>query len=311
MKKDFLTLLDSDAVEVEALLDGAARLKKYRAEGKSHAILPGCSLGMIFEKASTRTRVSFEAGMHDLGGHALFLNPADMQLGRGELVRDTARVLSRFVSAVMIRAYKHSTIEEFAKYSSVPVINGLSDKAHPCQVLADLLTLKERFSSLEGLRVAWIGDGNNVCNSLLVASAYTGLEVQVATPPGYRPPSWAVEAAEERGARFTFFDTPEEAAEGAHALYTDVWVSMGNEEEREKRLRDFKGYTLTADLVRRAEPDAIVMHCLPAHRGEEITEEVLEGPQSVVWDQAENRLHAQKALLVNLLSDKVHSCGMQ
>lgn len=189
MKKDFLTLLDVDAGELEALLAEAERLKALRREGRSHALLQGKSLGMIFEKASTRTRVSFEAGMHDLGGHALFLNPTDLQIGRGELARDTARVLSRYVSAVMIRAYKHTTIEEFARYASVPVINGLSDIAHPCQVLADLMTLKEHFSSLKDVRLAWIGDGNNVCNSLLMASAHTGLDLRVACPPGYQPRS--------------------------------------------------------------------------------------------------------------------------
>jgi ornithine carbamoyltransferase len=301
MKKDFLTLLDVNAGELEALLTEAERLKELRRAGRSHPILQSKSLGMIFEKASTRTRVSFEAGMHDLGGHALFLNPSDLQIGRGELARDTARVLSRYVSAVMIRAYKHTTIEEFARYASVPVINGLSDIAHPCQVLADLLTLKEHFSSLKELRLAWIGDGNNVCNSLLMASAHTGLDLRIACPPGYRPPQRIVEEAISHGANLTFCKTAEEAAEGSHALYTDVWVSMGNEAEREARLRAFQGYTITADVVNRAEPDAIVMHCLPAHRGEEITDEVIEGPQSVVWDQAENRLHAQKALLVQLL----------
>lgn len=302
MKKDFLTLLDADAHEVEDILDEAERLKALRARGTSHPLLAGKSLAMIFEKASTRTRVSFETGMQDLGGHALFLNPHDLQLGRGELVKDTARVLSRYVSAVMIRAYKHSTLEEFSKYSSVPVINGLSDLAHPCQVLADLLTLRERFSSLKGLRLAWIGDGNNVCNSMLLAAAYTGMELQIACPRGYNPDEGVLKEARARGAKVAFFATPEEAAKDANALYTDVWVSMGSEAEREERLRAFQGYTITADVVARAEPDAVVMHCLPAHRGEEIAEDVLEGPQSIVWDQAENRLHAQKALLVKLLA---------
>lgn len=302
MKKDFLTLLDADAHEVEELLDEAERLKALRARGTPHPLLAGKSLAMIFEKASTRTRVSFETGMHDLGGHALFLNPHDLQLGRGELVKDTARVLSRYVSAVMIRAYKHSTLEEFSKYSSVPVINGLSDLAHPCQVLADLLTLRERFSSLKGLRLAWIGDGNNVCNSMLLAAAYTGMELQIACPQGYNPDEGVLKEARARGAKVAFFATPEEAAKDANALYTDVWVSMGSEAEREERLRAFQGYTITADVVACAEPDAVVMHCLPAHRGEEIAEDVLEGPQSIVWDQAENRLHAQKALLVKLLA---------
>jgi ornithine carbamoyltransferase len=301
MKKDFLTLLDADANEIEEILDEAERLKALRAEGTAHTLLAGKSLAMIFEKASTRTRVSFEAGMHDLGGHALFLNPQDLQLGRGEMLRDTARVLSRYVSAIMIRAYKHSTLEEFAKYSSVPVINGLSDISHPCQVLADLMTLRERFSSLDGLRLAWIGDGNNVCNSMLIAAAYTGMELRISCPPGYEPDTAALEEARARGAKVSFFATPAEAAKDAHALYTDVWVSMGNEAERGERFKAFQGYTITSDVVARAEPDAVVMHCLPAHRGEEIAEDVLEGPQSIVWDQAENRLHAQKALLVKLI----------
>ncbi|TAJ44769.1 ornithine carbamoyltransferase [Methanofollis fontis] len=301
MKKDFLTFQDVDAGEIEALLAEAERLKALQHSGTPHPLLQGCSLAMIFEKASTRTRVSFEAGMHDLGGSALFLNAADLQLGRGEPVRDTARVLSRYVSAVMIRAYRHETIREFAEYASIPVINGLSDLAHPCQVLADLLTLKERFSSLKGLKVAWIGDGNNVCNSLILAAGHMGFDLRVACPPGYRPPQGVVDEAVARGAGVTFFETPEEAATGADALYTDVWVSMGSEAEREGRLRAFRGYTITSELVALARPGAVVMHCLPAHRGEEITDEVIEGPQSIVWDQAENRLHAQKALLVRLL----------
>jgi ornithine carbamoyltransferase len=256
---------------------------------------------MVFEKASTRTRVSFEVGMEELGGHAIFLNPNDLQLGRGEEIRDTARVLSRYVAGVMIRAFRHGTIEEFARYSTIPVINGLSDREHPCQTLGDLLTLREHFGSTDGLSVAWIGDGNNVCHSLILAAAMAGVELTVASPPRYRPDQRIVEAARSSGAKIRVIGDPREAARDADALYTDVWVSMGEEAERKERLSAFRGYTIDANLLSIASPDAVVLHCLPAHRGEEITDEVLEGPQSIVWDQAENRLHTEKALLATLL----------
>jgi ornithine carbamoyltransferase len=301
MKRDFLSIADLTAEELEGLISEAQRLKALKKEGTKPALLQGRSLAMIFEKASTRTRVSFEVGMTDLGGHALFLNPHDMQLGRGEEIRDTARVLARYVDAVMIRAYHHETVEEFARYSAVPVINGLSDRLHPCQVLADILTIKERFDSLEGLRLAWIGDGNNVCNSLLLSSALTGMEIAVASPPGYEPKDAIVEQARGAGAKISIGHDPATAAADADILYTDIWVSMGDEAERPLRLRAFSGYTIDARLVNLASPDAVVMHCLPAHRDEEITDEVIESPQSIVWDQAENRLHAQKALLVKLI----------
>ncbi len=301
MKRDFLSIADLTAEELEGLISEAQRLKALKKEGTEPALLQGRSLAMIFEKASTRTRVSFEVGMTDLGGHALFLNPHDMQLGRGEEIRDTARVLARYVDAVMIRAYHHETVEEFARYSAVPVINGLSDRLHPCQVLADILTIKERFDSLEGLRLAWIGDGNNVCNSLLLSSALTGMEIAVASPPGYEPKDAIVEQARGAGAKISIGHDPATAAADADILYTDIWVSMGDEAERPRRLRAFAGYTIDARLVNLASPDAVVMHCLPAHRDEEITDEVIESPQSIVWDQAENRLHAQKALLVKLI----------
>ncbi|RXE55460.1 ornithine carbamoyltransferase [Methanoculleus taiwanensis] len=301
MKKDFVSIIDLDREELESLITEARRLKTLKQEGTLHELLPGRNLAMIFEKASTRTRVSFEVGMTDLGGHALFLNPHDMQLGRGEEIRDTARVLSRYVDAVMIRAYHHETIEEFARYSTVPVINGLSDRLHPCQVLSDILTMREHFTSLEGLRLAWIGDGNNVCNSLILASALTGMEIAVASPPGYQPKDDIVEMARKAGGHVSIGSDPMVAAQDADILYTDIWVSMGDEPERAARLRAFSGYTIDTALVRHASPDAIVMHCLPAHRGEEITGEVLESPQSIVWDQAENRLHAQKALLARLI----------
>nr|WP_303716520.1 ornithine carbamoyltransferase [Methanoculleus marisnigri] len=302
MKKDFLSIDDIDEYELESIVADAMRLKRLKRAGTAHEFLRGKSLGMIFEKASTRTRVSFEVGMTDLGGHALFLNPQDMQLGRGEEIRDTARVLARYVDAVMIRAYKHATIEEFARYSTVPVVNGLSDSRHPCQVLADIMTLSERFGDLHGLKLAWVGDGNNVCNSWVLSAALTGMEIAVASPPRYQPGDAVISKARAAGGRVSVVADPAEAVRDADVLYTDIWVSMGNEQERAERLRALKGYTIDSRLLAQASPDALVMHCLPAHRGEEITDEVLEGPQSIVWDQAENRLHAQKALLVRLVA---------
>ena len=302
MKKDFLSILDIDEYELESIVADAVRLKRLKSAGTAHEYLRGKSLGMIFEKASTRTRVSFEVGMSDLGGHALFLNPQDMQLGRGEEVRDTARVLARYVDAVMIRAYSHAAIEEFARYANVPVVNGLSDRLHPCQVLADIMTLSERFGDLHGLKLAWVGDGNNVCSSWLLSTALTGMEVAVASPSRYRPKDEIVDQARAMGGKVTVVKDPYEAVRDADVLYTDIWVSMGDEQERAERLQALKGYTIDSRLLAQASPDALVMHCLPAHRGEEITDEVMEGPQSIVWDQAENRLHAQKALLVRLLA---------
>jgi len=302
MKKDFLSIIDIDGYELESIVADAMRLKRLKSAGTAHEFLKGKSLGMIFEKASTRTRVSFEVGMTDLGGHALFLNPTDMQLGRGEEIRDTARVLARYTDAVMIRAYSHATIEEFARYSTVPVINGLSDRLHPCQVLADIMTLKERFGDLRDLKLAWVGDGNNVCNTWILSSALTGMEIVVASPPRYQPRAAVVDQARAGGGRISIVTDPDEAVRDADVLYTDIWVSMGDEQERTERLLALKGYTIDSRLLARAPPDALVMHCLPAHRGEEITDEVLEGPQSIVWDQAENRLHAQKALLLRLIA---------
>ncbi|MDD3070847.1 MAG: ornithine carbamoyltransferase [Methanoculleus horonobensis] len=302
MKKDFLSILDIDEYELESIVADAVRLKRLKSAGTAHELLRGRSLGMIFEKASTRTRVSFEVGMSDLGGHALFLNPQDMQLGRGEEVRDTARVLARYVDAVMIRAYSHATIEEFARYANIPVVNGLSDRLHPCQVLADIMTLSERFGDLHGLKLAWVGDGNNVCSSWLLSTALTGMEVAVASPSRYRPKDEIVDQARAAGGKVTIVTDPDEAVRDADVLYTDIWVSMGDEQERAERLQALKSYTIDSRLLAQASPDALVMHCLPAHRGEEITDEVMEGPQSIVWDQAENRLHAQKALLVRLIA---------
>jgi len=302
MKKDFLSILDIDEYELESIVADAVRLKRLKSAGTAHELLRGRSLGMIFEKASTRTRVSFEVGMSDLGGHALFLNPQDMQLGRGEEVRDTARVLARYVDAVMIRAYSHATIEEFARYANIPVVNGLSDRLHPCQVLADIMTLSERFGDLHGLKLAWVGDGNNVCSSWLLSTALTGMEVAVASPSRYRPKDEIVDQARAAGGKVTIVTDPDEAVRDADVLYTDIWVSMGDEQERAERLQALKGYTIDSRLLAQASPDALVMHCLPAHRGEESPGEVMEGPQSIVWDQAENRLHAQKALLVRLIA---------
>jgi ornithine carbamoyltransferase len=301
VRRDFLSVRDIDPHDLTRLLDDAARMKKVRGEQGERCILAGKCLAMVFEKASTRTRISFEVGMEELGGHAIFLNPRDLQLGRGEEIRDTARVLSRYVAGVMVRAFRHGTIEEFARYSSIPVINGLSDREHPCQILGDLLTLREHFGRTDGLSVAWIGDGNNVCQSLILASAMAGLDLAVASPARYRPDQGMVEAARAAGARIRVTGDPRDAARDADVLYTDVWVSMGEEAEREERLAALRGYTIDETLLSIASPDAVVLHCLPAHRGEEITDGVLEGPQSIVWEQVENRLHTEKALLAALL----------
>ena len=302
MKKDFLSITDLSAEEYEDILTLAARLKRQRYAGVAHPLLAGKTLAMIFEKASTRTRMSFDVGMYDLGGYALYLNAKDTQLGRGETVADTARVMSRYVHGAIMRTYKHETITEFAKYASIPVINALSDKEHPCQIMADSLTLKEKFGDLNGLKIAWIGDGNNVCNSLIMSSVQTGMEIAVVTPKGYEPDPAAVKFAKENGGKVTVYDDPIRAVTDAHAIYTDTWISMGEEDIKETKLKDFVGYQLDTALLNKAATDALVLHCLPAHRGEEITDEVIDSMQSGVWDQAENRLHAQKAILVRLMT---------
>ncbi len=302
MKKDFLSITDLSAEEYEDILTLAARLKRQRYAGVPHPLLAGKTLAMIFEKASTRTRMSFDVGMYDLGGYALYLNAKDTQLGRGETVADTARVMSKYVHGAIMRTYKHETITEFAKYSSIPVINALSDKEHPCQIMADSLTLKEKFGDLNGLKIAWIGDGNNVCNSLIMSSVQTGMEIAVGTPKGYEPDPAAVKFAKENGGKVTIYDDPVRAVSDAHAIYTDTWISMGEEDIKETKLKDFVGYQLDTALLEKAATDALVLHCLPAHRGEEITDEVIDSMQSGVWDQAENRLHAQKAILVRLMT---------
>jgi len=305
MKKDFISITDLSCEEYDDILTLAARLKRQRYAGVPHPLLAGKTLAMIFEKASTRTRISFDVGMYDLGGYALYLNSRDTQLGRGETIADTARVMSRYVHGAIMRTYKHETITEFAKYASIPVINALSDKEHPCQILADSLTLKEKFGDLNGLRVAWIGDGNNVCNSLIMATVQTGMEIAVATPKGYEPDPAAIRFARENGGKIVEYDDPKKAVEDAHAIYTDTWISMGEEDIKDTKLKDFNGFCLDMPLLKRAAPDAIVMHCLPAHRGEEITDEVIDSMQSGVWDQAENRLHAQKAVLVRLMGQNL------
>jgi ornithine carbamoyltransferase len=293
--RPFTRIADFSRDELELVLDTAARLKGAPREDQH--LLPGRSLGMIFQKPSTRTRVSFEVGIAQLGGHALYLRSDDLQLGRGETIKDTAVVPSRYLDAIMIRTFAQKDVEELAGNASIPVINGLTDSAHPCQALADVLTIRERLGRIEGVRVAYLGDGNNVCSSLMVAVARLGGSFVAATPPGYEPDEKALAIARESGALVEVTNDPEEAVRDANVLYTDVWTSMGQEEERERRLRDLTGYGITSELVAKAADGAVVLHCLPAHYGEEITEEVLYGPSSAVWDQAENRLHAQKALM--------------
>jgi ornithine carbamoyltransferase len=299
--RHFTRIADWDRRQLEAVLDLADELKRLQQRGEEHRLLPGRALGMIFQKPSTRTRVSFEVGIAQLGGVGLYLAASDLQLGRGETIRDTATVLSRYLDALMIRTFAQSDVEELAQAASIPVINGLTDSAHPCQALADVMTIRERLGQLEGVRVVYLGDGNNVCASLMVAAGKLGMQFAAATPRGYEPAAEAVEAAREAatesGATIELLEDPREAARGADVLYTDVWTSMGQEEERDRRLRDLARYGIDAELLQLADDEAIVLHCLPAHYGEEISEEVAYGPQSAIWDEAENRLHAQKALM--------------
>jgi ornithine carbamoyltransferase len=295
--RDFTRVIDWSRDDLLAVLDLADELKRAQRDREPHQLLSGRTLGMIFQKPSTRTRVSFEVGMAQLGGAALYLSAGDLQLGRGETIRDTGTVLSRYLDAIMIRTFAQSDVEELAAAADIPVINGLTDSAHPCQALADVMTIRERFGRLEDVRVAYLGDGNNVCSSLMAACARLGLDFVAATPPGYEPDEEAVHAAREAGGSVELVHDPDAAVEGADVLYTDVWTSMGQEDERERRLRDLRGFGIDEAAVRLARPDAIVLHCLPAHYGEEISEDVLYGPQSAVWDEAENRLHAQKALM--------------
>jgi ornithine carbamoyltransferase len=285
--RDLVRVADWEPDELESVLDLAGLVKDLQARREPHAYLPGRTVGLIFAKPSTRTRVSFEVGVAQLGGTPLYMDASTMQLGRGEPIRDTAYVLSRYLDCIVIRTFAHGDVEELAEHAGVPVVNALTDASHPCQALADLLTIRERLGGLSGVRVAWIGDANNVFDSLADACVAFGVELVAACPPGYEPTRGDVEAVVD----------PREAAAGADVLSTDVWTSMGQEDERAERLGAFAGYTLDDELLSIASPDAVVLHCLPAHCGEEITQSVLYGPQSAVWDQAENRLHVQKALL--------------
>lgn len=305
--KHLLTLADYTKEEIMQIILSAIKLKEMQKNGEPHHYLKGKTLAMIFEKLSTRTRVSFEAGMFQLGGHALFLGKDDLQMGRGETVEDTAKVLSRFVDGIMIRAYSHDSVVQLAESSSVPVINGLTDDYHPCQVLADLMTLYEKKGSLEGKKLAYVGDGNNMTHSLMIGCAKLGVNCSIASPKGYEPKQSIVEKAKkfakETGAKIEITNDPKEAVIGADAVYTDVWTSMGWEDEQQERLNAFAGFQVNAELMSKAEHDAVFLHCLPAHRGEEVSAEVIDGPQSVVFDEAENRLHVQKALMVALMAD--------
>ena len=299
-KRDFLQIPDLTAEEIIELFELAGRMKSGVYKDRP---LAGKTLAMVFTKSSTRTRVSFEVGTYQLGGHALFLSSRDLQLGRGEPIRDTARVLSRYVDGVMIRTFAHAEVEELARHATVPVINGLTDLLHPCQILADLMTVREEFGSLDGRIVAWIGDGNNVANSWLHAAGVLGFELRLACPEGYEPDRDIFERAQGHAA-VSIHEDPEEAVRGAHVVNTDVWASMGQEEETDARKLAFNGFVVDAGLMRYAASDAIFLHCLPAHRGEEVADEVIEGPQSRVFDEAENRLHVQKALLARLMGGR-------
>jgi ornithine carbamoyltransferase len=306
MKRDLISMLDVKD-DLNEILNLASDLKLRWGKKEDNIPLNNMSLGMIFEKPSTRTRVSFEVAMTQLGGHALYLSPKDLQLGRGETIADTARVLSRYVNILMYRAYKHDMMMELAQNATIPVINGLDDVEHPCQILADLLTIKEHKGGFEGLKLAYVGDGNNVCNSLLLGCAIVGMDMNVGCPAGYLPDERIFETAskiaQENGAHLHMFSSPVEAVRNVDVIYTDVWVSMGDENEKEKRETVFAPYQVNSKLVSLAKPDCIVLHCLPAHRGKEITDEVIDGEHSVVLDEAENRMHAQKAVLVRLVGE--------
>ncbi|UCC33385.1 MAG: ornithine carbamoyltransferase [Candidatus Bathyarchaeota archaeon] len=294
-----LSVSDLSRAEVFAFLEKAKQLRMSAKQGND--LLSGRILGLLFEMASTRTRASFEAAMMQLGGEVIYMRPDELQLGRGEPIKDTARVLTEYLDALVLRTNKHETSEKFADYCDIPVINGLSDLEHPTQILCDLYTIQEAKNQLEGLNLAWIGDGNNVCNSWLLGACMMGMNISVATPKGYEPDrdilKKAMEIADESGSEIDLMKEPEEAVRNADILYTDVWISMGQEEEAERRMGAFQGYQINRDLLKNAKRDAIVMHCLPAHRGMEITEDILEGRRSIVWKQAENKLHGAKAIL--------------
>lgn len=306
MKKDFIALTDWSSTELRSLIALAEHLKTEWKSGGNRPVLAGKTLAMVFQKASLRTRVSFEVGMKQLGGDALYLSPNEIGLGTRESIPDVARVLSGFCQGIMARVFDHTHVEELAKWASVPVINGLTDYNHPCQAMADVLTMKEQFGRIEGLKLAFIGDGNNVATSLIYAAAKFGFDFAIATPEGYELPEairqTAQKLAQESGIAITHTTHVEEATQGAHVLYTDTWTSMGQEAESAQRRIAFNGYQINDSLLRLADPNAVVMHCLPAHRGEEITDSVADGAKSVIFQQAENRLHAQKAILVHLLA---------
>ena len=299
--KNLLKLLDLSTEEITGILDLADQLKYERKHNIPHELLKGQTLGMIFQKSSTRTRVSFETGMYQLGGHALFLSSRDLQIGRGEPVQDTARVLSRYLDGIMIRTFEQKEVEDLAKFGSIPVINGLTDFCHPCQVLADLMTIREKFGSFSGLKMCFIGDGNNMANSLIVGGLKVGMNVAVATPDGYKPDGAVLEFTKGYGDKFALETDPFMAASGADILITDTWTSMGEEAEKEERKKIFKDYQINKQLLAAANAGAMVMHCLPAYRGQEITEEVFEEHADEIFNEAENRLHAQKAVMVKLM----------
>ena len=304
--RDFISLHDWSRDELEEVLTLAQWQKARLKEGIRDEPLKGKQLGMYFAKPSTRTRLSFEVGIQQLGGRGLFLSADDLQLRRGETIADTARVMSRFLDGIMIRTFAHQDVTELARWATVPVINGLTDEEHPCQVMADLLTILERFGTLEGIKLAYVGDGNNMAHSLMDGGAKFGMHVTVASPEGYQPDpvrvTRAQETAERHGGLVEVMTDPAEAVRGAHVVYTDVWVSMGQEQEAERRRAAFRGYQVTEGLMRLAAPDAVFLHCLPAHRGEEVAAEVIDGPQSAVFDEAENRLHAQKAIMTLIMA---------
>ena len=302
MKKDLLSEYDLERADFESIFEGAHRLKRLLREGKDHTSLKGKTLGMIFDKSSTRTRISFEVGMFQLGGIALFLSSRDTQLGRGEIIADTARIMSRYLNGIMIRTFSQESVDEFARYATIPVINGLTDLLHPCQLLSDLFTIIEKRGGYEGLKVAYVGDGNNMANSWINAAAKLPFHLDLACPDGYDPDAVILKRGmAEAPAGVVLHREPAEAVRDADVVYTDVWVSMGQEAEREEKMKRFQGYQVNQALIDRARKDVLVMHCLPAHRGEEITAEVIDGPRSVVIDEAENRLHVQKAVMEILM----------
>ena len=302
MKKDFLSVYDLTRRDFDRIFSHAATLKAMLKDGIIYQPLAGKTLGMVFDKSSTRTRLSFEAGMYQLGGLAIYLNSRDTQLGRGESIADTARIVSRYLDAVMIRTFAQDTVEEFARHASIPIINGLTDLMHPCQIVSDLFTIVEKKGTYEGLKIAYVGDGNNMANSWIDAAAKLPFKLALACPKGYDPDAGILERGKKKAAKgVSLYRDPVQAVKNADVVYTDVWASMGQEAEQEARAKVFEGYQVNRKLMQQAKSDAIVMHCLPAHRGEEISAEILDGPRSVVWDEAENRLHVQKAILEILM----------